>query len=209
MEVFEWSSLTLRLCLKPGLLWLHARLLLFWFCFPCDEGRLLVKSELWSLWCYTSAVTWIAFNDLTICKLRALMELVDVVHVTTSILGHDVSCWDGILPAFVDDEFESLANTNLQFLTYEGSISLVTPDSLAPSSFWLRLWELAKHLDAFDLIDTHLCCLKSECRFDNSLFLSLLLQNVRSECSLNLGRLLKDHLTELACVRSFHADVHL
>ena len=209
VEIVERSSLILRLRLKLDIRRLSHRFLLFRFCFPSDKGRLLVESNLRSLRCYTSTVTLIAWNDLIVCNLRAFMELVDVVLVATSILGPNIRCWDSVLPTFVDDKFESLANADLQFLTYEGSFGLVTLNLLAPSALWLSFGELAEHLDTLNLIDAHFCCLKSECCFDNSLFLSLLLQNMRSECSLNLGCLLKDHLAELACICSFHTDVHL
>ena len=209
MEIVEWSSATFRLRLKLDIRWLCARFLLFRFCFPSDKGRLLVESNLRSLRCYTSRVTLIAWNDLTVCNLRAFVKLVDVVHVAIYILGPNIGCWDSVLPTFVDDEFESLTNADLQFLTNERSFWLVAPNLLAPSALWLSVGELTEHLDTLNLIDTHFCGLKSECCFDNSLFLSLLLQNIRSECSLNLGSLIKDHLAEVARIRSFHTDVHL
>ena len=82
----------------------------------------------------------------------ATMELVDVVHAKL-VLDCHVVVWDGISLPIVDDKLELLSDFDVYC-----SFKMVKEESwfgagnlLAPSTFWQRLWEVAKDLDFADM----------------------------------------------------------
>ena len=89
-------------------------------------------------------------------KFVPLMELKDVVCVACFIGSLQIVIRRGIGLPFVDDEFELLADSDLNLCAEESISDSIALDFSCPCS--LRLSEFSKDFDSFDLTKVKLAC---------------------------------------------------